>query len=589
MFKVIIFLIAGIVFARFYYPIDHTFIIGLILFIILLIALSYAANKLRAPLRSMALLTSIALCGSINYSYHADKVLPTTSDMPMTANSECILMVEDYPKKANSVRAKVKILSIDTIILDNPIYGEVYSNNQALLLSKPKDTLLLKAFVQRISPDDGDTDFDYGQFLLDQGISYQLWSKNSILTLPAKKYAGLDIIKYKWRSAALEKLKTHLSSVNFGLAASLILGYRNELDPEIRDQFADTGAIHILAVSGMHVGIIIFFLNFILFQKLDKRLKARTLWKGLLLTVLLLLYVLITGAALPVIRAAVLFIILYFAFFLQRDYSSLNVLAMMAVLLLMWNPFDLFNISFQLSFGAVSSIIVFYPMISKSIYVPNSFLRFFWSIIAMSIAAQILIFPLTILYFHQFPIYFIISSVVAIVMATLILPTGFLLLLIPFAPISNYLGDLLEYLCNMLNSAISSISRWPNAIIENINLDTLQFILVYAALISLAFFIYSLKVKWIHLSLISMIIFMSYGIFTVIDCRNQAFLHDYQDQGLIDIIIGNKAYQLNTLQLEQNVINRISSRFRRAHQVQTIQDVALDDICELIDMDYYEL
>jgi ABC-type bacteriocin/lantibiotic exporter with double-glycine peptidase domain len=103
------------------------------------------------------------------------------------------------------------------------------------------------------------------------------------------------------------------------------------------------------------------------------------------------------------------------------------------------------------------------------------------------------------------------------------------------------------------------------------------------ALISIALFLYSLKIKWINLSLLSLIVLITYGIYIVGESRNQAIIHHYQNQGVVDIIIGNKAYQLNTNKLEQNAIQRITSRFRRMHHVNEVEDITTEELCQLVE------
>lgn len=580
MMKVLFFIVLGILIQKVSKP--DILLIAVVsgVLCVLFIYSTYRKNLRNTYLKSLIPLTGLTLMTMLIYKQQA---IDFTYDLETDHDSVLgVLIAEEYPNKKNSIRVKTKVVAIDSLVISRNIYAEIYSQNQEMLSIRPNDTLLVRATMQRITPVSGNYGFDYSKYLLDQGISYQMWDKGTSIEIYEAKNRGLDLIKYTWRTDALAKLSKYLSAENFGLASSLLIGYRNELDPETKEQFADTGAMHILAVSGMHVGIVVFLLNILIFGKHPQRQGGKSIAKGLILSFILILYILITGASVPVIRATILYVLLYFAFFLQRDYSSLNVLAAVGALILLWRPSYLFQVSFQLSFAAVASIIIFYPVIYKCIYPPNGLFRFVWSISAMSIAAQVLIFPLTLYYFHQFPVYFIISSIIAISLTFLIIPVGLFFLCLPIATITEPLGVLLDYLCSALRMSIAAISSWPFATVENLSISLPSVGFFYAILISVALFLYTFRGQWIITALYTTIALLIYNIGHEIYHKNQFLIHDYKSGDLTDVIIGPTAYQWNPNGLNPNELNLINGDLRRIKHVTEIKEAFPNELCKYI-------
>jgi len=262
-------------------------------------------------------------------------------------------------------------------------------------------------------------------------------------------------------------LSKHLKNEELSIAKALILGDKSMLDSEIRNTFSNTGAMHVLAVSGLHVGIILpLFLGFFkLFAKYIKRNQA-----VVVVVLILWLYALLTGFSPSVIRAVFMFSILSLAQITGKQYNPINVLFFTAFVMLLINPMYFFDIGFQLSYLAMLGIFMFNESVTNWIKIENNYLKFFWDGTAIGISAQMMTAPLTLYYFHQFPNYFALTNLGLIIFAGAILSLGIALFTIQFIPILNLIvGILLFFSIFLMYEFISVIEDLPGAVAYGFN------------------------------------------------------------------------------------------------------------------------
>ena len=215
-----------------------------------------------------------------------------------------------------------------------------------------------------------------------------------------------------------------ISGRNFAVVTALVLGMDDYLDNDTRKEFSSAGAIHILCVSGLHVGVIYMVLNALLFF-LKRNKYARAL-RSLILLIGIWFYAMLTGLAPAVLRAATMFSFVIIGTGIKRKAGVFNSLTVSAFILLLFNPFLIYNVGFQLSYAAVIAIVAIQPTIYQIWQPKNKIADNIWGITTVSVAAQLGTAPLGLFYFHQFPNYFIITNLIAIPLATLILYAGFL-------------------------------------------------------------------------------------------------------------------------------------------------------------------
>jgi competence protein ComEC len=301
--------------------------------------------------------------------------------------------------------------------------------------------------------------------------------------------------------------ENNIKEDEYAVGAALMLGYSDKLDAEILSAYSNTGALHILSVSGLHVAIVYVVFNWLLFF-LDK-VKHGSILKAVILILLLWFYSALTGLSPSVLRAATMFSFIIIAKSLNRHTNIYNTLAASAFLLLTINPYLIMEVGFQLSYIAVIGIVFLQPKISRFYETDNWLLDQAWSITSVSIAAQIATFPMGLFYFHQFPNYFLLSNFIVIPISTLIIYLGialFALAKIHF--IAGYLAIAFKWSVWFLNSIVKVIEKWPYAISEGISISLFETCLLYAIIIFFLLYFIRLKALFLKLGLISVIILL---------------------------------------------------------------------------------
>ena len=336
------------------------------------------------------------------------------------------------------------------------------------------DRLLIKGNLSFLEPPKNPKEFDYKRYLENRSIYQQGYLASDYWRLLDSKSKGLDVFANDARQLLLASLKSNgVEGDQSAIASALILGNKDELDFEVKQAYAAAGAMHVLAVSGLHVGIIFLILNTLL-TILDTSKKGRIV-KAIILLISLWSYAMITGLSPSVLRAATMFSFVIMGTVLNRSSSIYNTLAASAFFLLIINPNLLFEVGFQLSYIAVLGIVYLQPLIYKRIYTRWWLLDKVWAITAVSIAAQIATLPLTLFYFNQFPVYFMLSNLLVIPSAAVILILGILLFIaspIPF--ISESIGWVLNKFIEGLNFGIKEIEVLPNSLIEGLSINVLE-------------------------------------------------------------------------------------------------------------------
>ena len=285
------------------------------------------------------------------------------------------------------------------------------------------------------------------------------------------------------------KIKRHFKEDQAGVLAALVLGQKNELNPKIKADYAAVGAMHVLAVSGMHVGIVAYFVHFLLGFLLKEKIEQRIL-KAMLSILCIWLFALLSGASPSVLRAATMFSIFLLGRQLYRQANIWNVIAASAFIILFFNPLSLFSLGFQFSYLALASIVYFQPILYRQIVWKNRGLDYAWQLTALGIAAQLGTAPLSIYYFHQFPTYFSLSGLVVVPLATIVLVLGILFLLtypIPF--LSAIINSILALLLEAMNKSMEYIAALPASVLSELQISDWTLLLLYLLIIGFAFWL----------------------------------------------------------------------------------------------------
>ena len=291
-----------------------------------------------------------------------------------------------------------------------------------------------------------------------------------------------------------------LKGKEFAVAAALLLGQNDMLDNETRQAYSGSGVMHILSVSGLHVGVIYIIINFLLgfMKKSGRQLYLKTV----LILLTIWAYSVLTGLSPSVMRAAAMFTFISIGNASRRHVHIINSLAVSAITLLLINPFLIMNIGFQLSYIAILGIVFINKPIADLWQPRNRILDYIWGLIAVSIAAQAATGPLAMYYFQQFPTYFLAGNLIAIPLSFLAIYSGVAVLLTFFVPIiSNFLGLLTNYILFVLNSSLVFIEKLPYAVLHINSVFRIDMLLIYLILTAIVLLIYLKRKEFVYITL----------------------------------------------------------------------------------------
>lgn len=354
--------------------------------------------------------------------------------------------------------------------------------------------ILVRKNLREIQNNGNPGGFDYQQYCAFQNIHFQVFLKpGEYSLLPVKKTNVLTQAIFSTRAAIVKIIKRFIpGKTESGLAEALLIGYKDDLDKKIVNSYSNTGVIHIIAISGLHVGLIYWLLAAI-FNAFSRIRKLRFL-KQVLIICGLWIFSIVAGGSPSVLRSAAMFTFIVFGNGFSREMSVYNSLAASAFLLLCYNPFWLWDAGFQLSYAAVLSIVIFMKAIYNLLYIHNKLLDAVWKLNAVTIAAQILTIPICLYYFHQFPTYFLLANVVAVPLSSIILLGEIFLCVVSMLPIiAGKAGWILHWLIRFMNFWVERVERLPFALIENVHFDFPKMISLYAIIIFITVFIFQ---KW---------------------------------------------------------------------------------------------
>ncbi len=384
-------------------------------------------------------------------------------------------------------------------------------------------------------------EFNYENYLANKGIFHTVFLNPNDYTI----HTSGDIIKLKAfalkaRKRFIEILKeNNVSNEELSVASALLTGYDELLDENQRKQFSGAGVIHILCVSGLHVGIIFLMAEF-LFRLFARRRILKAI-KPFIILLLIWAYAVFTGLAPPVMRACIMFSVIIFRYAFQKQSSVLNSLAMAAFFLLLFDPLLLFDVGFQLSFTAVTGIITIQPLMRELLKPKNPILKYMWDLTTVSVSAQVATAPLIIYYFHQFPSYFLFSNLVAVPLAGIIIYTGVIVITTSWVPFISETGAwLLVNEIKLLNAFVGYMEHLPGAVISGLHLSTLIVAVMFIFLITFFLWVVYNRKFLLYTALVGLLIMLAAGVIREITIANQQFIvfHKVNRHPVISLVNG---------------------------------------------------
>lgn len=515
-----------------------TFIGLTVMILLMLVASVFPSNRARFGIIISAVMMALGTALTLSVS---NGIFPESLKRSLAAQEErtyLVRVVDEPQMKERSLKVIVE-LTDDSVAVNGKalLYMDIDSIHVDL---KYGDILAVRTCLERVTNLGNPGEFNYERYLRFNGISYRGYVASGRSELLSTNNPGLWGSLYAIRAILIQKLKdARLDGNELSVASALILGHRSALDKELMTAYAGAGATHVLAVSGLHVGIVYVILNSLL-KFLDRQRKTRFI-KTALLIILLFGYAGLTGLSASVFRAATMFSFVAIGKAIKRDTSIFNTLAVSAFVLISLNPMIIMEVGFQLSYAAVLGIVVIHPWLFNLVVFPNSrLLDWAWSITCVSISAQIATAPLGLLYFHQFPNFFWVSNLLVIPAAAMILYLGFLLFVFSFwQPALLYFGFLLKTLIFMLNQLVVWIEQIPYSVLSGIDISTLETLLIYAIIVSAFLFILQKMSKGLYVALSFAIVFMVFQVVEVYQQKHQEFITIYNVKGETAIALFN--------------------------------------------------
>ncbi len=429
------------------------------------------------------------------------------------------------------------------------------------------DRLLIEGSPQALRPPANPGEFDFKRFLSFKNIYYQQFVRaEQVRWIAPADRRGFIYYSHQARAWAQAKLNQYVvGEQQQAIAGALVLGVTDGIDTDLLNAYAASGAMHVLAVSGLHVGII-YGILLVLLRPLNRFAWSRWAVAAISL-VCLWVFAFVTGLSPSVLRAVVMFSFVAIARPFGQRTNIYNTLAASAFVLLLYNPYLVMSVGFQLSYLAVLGIVYLQRPIYNLWEVENRLADWTWQITCVSIAAQIATFSLGLLYFHQFPVYFLISNLFVIPLSTAVLVLGILVLAFSFiSPLAIMLGKLLTGIIYLLNETVFITEKLPFSLISDIHITTLQCWLLMAFLLCLIFLFEFRSARWLFASVIFVIVFcyVQWNHFFKTINRSQFIVYSVSGHHAFEFIKNGQSYfKSDSALLEDNDRQRFHIRPNR--------------------------
>jgi len=463
-------------------------------------------------------------------------------------NALIVTLIENPVEKTKSYKANA---SVDYILKNNSC---IKTKGTIILYFKKDSTLptleygsqlIITKPLQEIKNSGNPGGFNYKRYSLFQGITHQVYLKENefeILPTTNKKFVQQFINKSRTKVLSILRKNIIKGEKELGLAEALLIGYKDDLDKTLIQSYSNTGVVHVIAISGLHLGLIYWLLTLILKPLQRKKVK----WlKPALILLGLWLFSLLAGAQPSIIRSAVMFTCIVLADSLTRKSSIFNTLAFSAFLLLCYDPYWLWDVGFQLSYAAVLSIVIFMLPIYNWFYTKNKLLDLIWKLNAVTIAAQILTVPVSIYHFHQFPNYFLLTNFLAVPLSSLIVLGEILLCTVSFIHVfATFIGKILSWLIWIMNSYIERIEILPFSLLDGLQISILQTILLFGVATGFGFWLMEKSKAGLKYALAALFGFVALRTISFIQANNreQLIVYNVPQKRAIDLIDGRKYF-----------------------------------------------
>jgi competence protein ComEC len=514
---------------------------SILLLTVAIIALSCPSLK-TTLLPGMLLMAAIFLAGLIG-RYAVNRLHDNISSVP--AEGIFMVTVNDLPEtKPNSIKITGTVTAIRDMAPEFRkfrilLYFEKDSSAAAL---KPGARLCMHITPEKIAGPANPGEFDYSRYMGTRGIYLQAYVPSDRWHLLCRKHFGIRAAAMACRQRLLEKYS--LISMNedeLATLSALTLGYRSELDDSVENIFIKAGVMHLMALSGFNVGVLVLFLGLML-AFLSGSVRGTRIRICIIIPVLWA-FAFVTGLSPSVTRATVMACLVLAGRAFGRNIISFNILGASAFLMLLANPGMTGDAGFQLSFSAVAGIIAYQPLLYKIVKTRSLLLNGFWKFFTVTVAAQLATLPVSLYYFHQFPVYFWITNLYAIPLVSIIIYMSSFYLIFSFIkPLAWLSGRILAILVRLLLKSIAITDKMPFALADHIFISGAQVFVLFMLIMFMVLWFTGKKALFLKLSLMALSVMLLLGACYSARSRRQNLLviNNIKGATSINFISGNK-------------------------------------------------
>ena len=513
-----------------------------------------------------------------NFSNHYTRVISTEIDSLKTIK----FRIREVLKPGNYYdKYVIDLLEID----DENTSGKTLLNIQKDTLQTPLkvDNVYVsrtdfKDLIHPLNPHQ----FDYKTYLKKKYIYHQLFITNESLFAIESKTKTLFGIADNIRQHINKKLKPyHFKPDELAIINALLLGQRQDISEDVYTSYTNAGAIHILAVSGLHVGIILLILSFI-FKPLE-RFKHGKLIKTILLVSLLWSFALIAGLSASVTRAVTMFSIVAIALNLKRPTNIYNTLSISMFVILLFKPLFIFDVGFQLSYLAVFAIVAIDPFLFNLWKPKNKIVEFYWHTFTITISAQFGIIPVSLYYFHQFPGLFFISNLIIIPFLGVILGLGIIIILLAVLNILPQFGaDIYGSIIGLMNNFVGWVSKQEAFLLKDISFSLLYVMLSYILIVTFIRLLFKRNYSNLKLFLIAILVVQGAFIYNEFSKPSNEFIVFHKSRySVLGHTINNTIVVANDFDSIVKSKNKIIKDYVVGNHIKTLEETSISPIYQL--------
>jgi len=444
------------------------------LFVLLFLFFSSKKRKMLNPFFGIATLVVSFLIGTFTFVSNNQTLRPNHYSHHLSvATKESTIEIsikEKLKNTASNDRYVADVISLNK----QKSYGKIILNIRKDTVVPTIDIgthLKVNGYLYPNREANNPNQFDFGNYLENQQIYAQVYTDASDIKIGTVADKTVAYYASRFRNKIIRNLeRNHFNRKELSVVVALLLGQQQDISPDVVRDYQYAGAVHVLSVSGLHVGFILLFITFLL--KPFSNTPRASLFKLLIVLLALWSFGIVAGLAPSVVRSVTMFSFVAVGMFLRRSINIYNTLAVSILVILLFQPSFLFDIGFQLSYVALFFIVWLQPLLSSLWSPKNKILTYLWDIITVSFAAQIGTFPISIYYFHQFPGLFFVTNLVILPGMSIILALGVVVMMLAaFDVIIMPLLKVLEGSIWLLNKIIAWVASFEDFIFRDIPLN----------------------------------------------------------------------------------------------------------------------